>query len=1107
MSIDHVSSENPLWYKDAIIYELHVKTFLDSSQDGFGDFAGLTKKLDYLHDLGVNTLWLLPFYPSPLRDDGYDISDYCHVHPHYGTLNDFRFFLREAHKREIRVIIELVINHTSDQHPWFQAARKAPRDSRKRDFYVWSDTAKKYAGTRIIFSDSENSNWTWDPIAHSYYWHRFFSHQPDLNFNNPKVIKAILRIMKFWLNMGIDGLRLDAIPYLCEREGTSNENLPETHQIIKFLRSELDRNFKNRVLLAEANQWPEDVSEYFGSGDECHMAYHFPLMPRMYMAVAMEDRYPIIDIAKQTPDIPENCQWAIFLRNHDELTLEMVTKKERDYMYEVYASDIRARLNLGIRRRLAPLMENDLARIRLMNGMLLSMPGSPIIYYGDEIGMGDNIFLGDRNGVRTPMQWSPDRNGGFSQADPETLYLPPIMGPIYGYQTVNVEAQLRNHSSLLNWMKKIIAVRKSCLAFGRGQQLFLKPENRKILVYLREYQDNIILCVFNLSRTAQPVQIDLTRYQGCTPIELIGNTPFPSIGPTPYQLTLSGYGFFWFKLVSHVATASQKGSITAALPEMPVLVLYPDKNRTVNNVQTDILTFLSSKRTVTQIEKEILPAYLPYQRWFSAKGRTLKKINFQELQEVTFENHLKILFTFFKASFVDMEPQLYFLPLLVNWEDLEHRFTTHSQWILGKARYHTNIGTLWDASGEDNFCQVTLQAMRENRKIQLHDGILEFFSNMLLQEISPDAIANIRRPNLEQNNMSVVLDDKFILKWYRRIQPGRNPELEMGRYLNEQTHFSRISRVAGAVEYLDRNGQRYTLGILQQFIENQGDGWNFTMNYLDRFLADCQIKLNANDVEWLKNPHGIYLNFIQTLGTRLGMLHAALAQKTEDPVFTPEPITAEDLIQWSSAVVGIIESTMTRLHHHKADFPPPILDQVNKLLAKRESIIADVKKAFPPNLVGYKTRYHGDFHLGHVLLVKNDFAFIDFEGESLRSFEERRRKHSPLKDVAGLIRSFSYAACITLRRVHPERPQDRAILEPYIREWARESKDVLLQNYFKATHNILSIPPNLDHSEKLLKLFCIEKAFYELQYEFDHRPEWLEIPLCGLHELLPFLEE
>ena len=570
-------TDEALWYKDAVIYQVNVKAYFDSNDDGVGDFRGLASKLDYIKELGVNTLWLMPFYPSPLRDDGYDISEYENVHPQYGTLDDFRLMLDEAHKRDLKVITELVINHTSDQHPWFQRARKAPPGSPERDFYVWSDTDQKYLGTRIIFTDTETSNWTWDPVAKAYYWHRFFSHQPDLNFDNPLVLEAVFKVMRFWLDMGVDGFRLDAIPYLVEREGTNNENLPETHAIIKQLRAAIDAHYPNRFLLAEANQWPEDVREYFGEGDECHMAYHFPLMPRMYMAIAQEDRFPVVEIMQQTPEIPETCQWAIFLRNHDELTLEMVTSKERDYMYNMYAADPRARINLGIRRRLAPLMDNDMDRIKLMNSLLLSMPGSPIIYYGDEIGMGDNVFLGDRNGVRTPMQGSIDRNAGFSRADPQRLYLQPIMDPVYGYQAVNVEAQTREPSSLLNWMRRMLAVRKTSLAFGRGRLTFLRPGNRKVLAYLREYGDDVILCVVNLARTAQPVELDLSRFRGRVPVEMLGRNAFPPIGDLPYLLTLPAHAFYWFRLAADADAPSWHTEVLPA-EDRPVLVLFDGWN-------------------------------------------------------------------------------------------------------------------------------------------------------------------------------------------------------------------------------------------------------------------------------------------------------------------------------------------------------------------------------------------------------------------------------------------------------------------------------------------------------------------------------------------------
>jgi maltose alpha-D-glucosyltransferase/alpha-amylase len=542
-------TEDPLWYKDAIIYQTHVKAFFDSNADGYGDFAGITSRLDYIQTLGVNTLWLLPFYPSPLKDDGYDIASYEEIHETYGIVEQFKIFLNEAHDRGIRVVTELVINHTSDQHPWFQRARNAPKGSPEREWYVWSDDPTKYKDARIIFTDTEKSNWAWDGLAQQFYWHRFFSHQPDLNFDNPKVVEAVINVMRFWLRMGVDGLRLDAIPYLVEREGTNCENLPETHQVLKELRAALDAEYPNRIFLAEANQWPADVRPYFGEGDECHMAFHFPLMPRMFMAIRREDRTPIVEIMARTPHIPDTCQWAIFLRNHDELTLEMVTDEERDYMYREYARDKRMRINIGIRRRLAPLMENGRRQMELMNALLMSMPGTPVVYYGDEIGMGDNIYLGDRNGVRTPMQWNDDKNAGFSQADSAALYAPVIVDPPYGYHSINVDAQERTPTSLLRWMRRLIGVRKAQKAFGRGSQEFLHPANKRVLVFLRRYQDEIVLCVNNLSRYAQPVELDLTQFAGLVPVELWSCEPFPSIGTLPYFFTMAPHGFLWFRLV------------------------------------------------------------------------------------------------------------------------------------------------------------------------------------------------------------------------------------------------------------------------------------------------------------------------------------------------------------------------------------------------------------------------------------------------------------------------------------------------------------------------------------------------------------------------------
>src|SRR5215472_3616683 len=706
----HTTTADPLWYKDAIIYQLHVKAFFDADDDGIGDFQGLCRKLDYLRDLGVTALWLLPFYPSPLRDDGYDIADYKIVNSSYGRMADFRTFVREAHRRNLRVITELIINHTSDQHPWFQRARLAKRGSPFRDFYVWSDTDQTFPETRIIFVDTEKSNWTWDPVAQAYYWHRFYSHQPDLNFDNPRVLRAVFDVMRFWLDLGVDGMRLDAVPYLIEREGTINENLPETHEVLKRLRLELDTHYTGRMLLAEANQWPEDVLQYFGAGDECHMAFHFPLMPRIYMAVSTEDRHPITDIMRQTPDIPETCQWAVFLRNHDELTLEMVTDRERDYLWNHYATDRHARINLGIRRRLAPLMDNDRRKIELLKALLISMPGTPVLYYGDEIGMGDNIFLRDRDGVRTPMQWSFDRNGGFSRADPARLYLPPIMDPVYGFEAVNVEAQSRSPSSLLNWIKRLIAARRSRRAFGRGSLCFLYPSNRKVIAYVRAYGDEIVLCVANLSRSPQAVELDLSEWRGRQPVELLRRSAFPPIGELPYLLTLQGYSFFWFELSP---TATEAASLRAAPPEFLTLVMphgWPD---------------LFRQHNLPQLEGDVVPAFLPRQRWFGAKDQKVKATSVLARGEMSRSLEDGQGVESFMASVVETqlprgERQRYFLPLATIWSSAETEARqTLFPVTLAELRQFRREGALIDALSQDGFALALMDAIRQGTTVRL----------------------------------------------------------------------------------------------------------------------------------------------------------------------------------------------------------------------------------------------------------------------------------------------------------------------------------------------------------------------------------------------------
>ena len=816
------ATDDPLWYKDAVIYQLHLKSFFDFDNDGIGDFNGLLDKLDYIAELGVTAIWMLPFYPSPRRDDGYDIADYRGVHPDYGTLADVRRFIEAAHARGIRVIAELVINHTSDQHPWFQRARRAPAGSPERNFYVWSDDDDTYAGTRVIFLDTEKSNWTWDDEAQAYFWHRFYSHQPDLNFDNPAVLEEVLSVMRFWLDMGIDGLRLDAVPYLVEREGTNNENLPETHEILKRIRAELDVHAPGRMLLAEANQWPEDAQQYFGEGDECHMSFHFPLMPRMYMAIAREDRFPITDIMRQTPAIPANCQWAIFLRNHDELTLEMVTSAERDYLWETYASDRRARINLGIRRRLAPLLERDRRRIELMNGLLLSMPGTPVIYYGDEIGMGDNIHLGDRDGVRTPMQWSVDRNGGFSRADPAALVLPPIMDPIYGFPAVNVESQSRDRHSLLNWMRTMLAVRRQHRAFGRGTQRFLYPGNRKILAYVRELSDEggdeSILCVSNLSRTAQAVELDLSAYAGRTPVDLVGGEAFPTIGQLTYLLTLPPYAFYWFALTTERANMTPTPE---PLPEYATIVVRRDLAEVLQPTGRAIL------------EREALPAYVQKRRWFGSKGERIGGVRLAYAVQLG-EGFRASLLTEIEVA-VGGRAEHYVLPLGICRDD--HTSGPIAQALaLTRIRRGAEVGYLTDAFALDAFTRNTLEAMRAERVLPIAGGRVQFRKSSLLDGVELADDAHIHRLSAEQSNSSLIVGERVVLKVIRKVLAGRHPEAEMTGYLTERG-FSNIAPLLGEVVRFDDAGTPHTIMLAQGFVHNQGDAWSWTLDYVKRVAA------------------------------------------------------------------------------------------------------------------------------------------------------------------------------------------------------------------------------------------------------------------------------
>jgi maltose alpha-D-glucosyltransferase/alpha-amylase len=1067
------TTDDALWFKDAIIYQLHVKAFHDSNGDGIGDFAGITERLDYLRDLGVTAIWLLPFYPSPGRDDGYDISDYGDINPSFGTMKDFRRFMQEAKRRGLRVITELVVNHTSDQHDWFKRAKRSAPGSSARNWYVWSDTDQKYQGTRIIFTDTEKSNWTWDSEAGAFYWHRFFSHQPDLNFDNPRVVSAVLQVMKRWLDAGVDGFRLDAVPYLCEREGTSNENLPETHAVLKRIRAELDAYAPNKALLAEANQWPEDVQQYFGDGDECHMAYHFPLMPRIYMAIAQEDRFPIADIMRQTPEIPPNCQWAMFLRNHDELTLEMVTDAERDYLWSTYAANPRARINLGIRRRLAPLMDNDRRKIELMNSILMSMPGTPIIYYGDEIGMGDNIYLGDRNGVRTPMQWTPDRNGGFSRCDPAQLYLPCIMDPVYGFSAVNVEAQSRSLSSLLSWMKRLINVRKSSKVFGRGTLTFVRPANRAVLAYVRQLDDEAILCVANLSRSAQAVELDLSAWKGRIPKEMLGRANFPRIGELPYLVTLPPYGFFWFQMSEDAETAP-----VAALPrEVATLVLGPGWDK------------LISGWALRTFELDVLPGFIADRRWFADKGS--HHITVKVSAAIPIEQGNCHFLSVIADVSGDHGTSRYFIPLTIDWT----RYTAIDRGpasVLAAVRRGPREGTLLDAAGEREFIPALLAKIHAGETIVSGTQQIEFRPTAAFSATPLPEITTIKAVDREQSNSSVIVDDRYVIKILRRISPGIHPEIEVGQFLTDIAHFQNAPALLGAVELLESES-RSALVVMHAFVENQGDAWSVTAASLDRLVDE--LRLAPNEIIADSPDSAVMLQRMRQIGRRTAELHLAFASRSDIEAFAPEPILAGDVARWTDTLIARAHTGFDLLARCLSQLPEPTALLARRLLDSRDIIVAHIEQGRHATFGGTKIRHHGDFHLGQVLIAKDDAYILDFEGEPRRTLDDRRRKAPAARDVAGFLRSVDYAVSAAIDREPTLNADERAAIARQIRTWGDSLATAYLECYRATIGDAPLWPADEDHTRQMLELFLLEKAFYEIEYELTNRPAWCHIPL------------
>jgi len=1072
--MDAIREQNPSWFKNAVIYQLHVKGFYDSRDDGIGDFAGLNKKLDYIESLGITAIWLLPFFPSPLKDDGYDISNYLDVHHLYGTLQDFRDFLAAAHERGIRVIIELVINHTSDQHFWFQRARRAPKGSSWRQFYIWSDTPDRYKEARIIFKDFETSNWAWDPIAESYYFHRFYSHQPDLNFANFQVQKEIFRALDFWLEMGVDGLRLDAVPYLFEKEGTNCENLPETHEFIKRLRKHVDSKYTDRVLIAEANQWPEDAAAYFGEADECHMAFHFPLMPRLFMAIQMEDRFPIIDILEQTPHLPSSCQWIMFLRNHDELTLEMVSDEERDYMYRIYAKDPKARINLGIRRRLAPLLDNDRAKIELMNVLLFSLPGTPVIYYGDEIGMGDNYYLGDRNGVRTPMQWNSDRNAGFSKANPQKLYLPVIIDPSYHYELLNVDIKEHNYSSLLWWIRRALAVRKNYKAFGSGALEFIGNDNHKILAYTRMYGDEIILVVANLSRFSQATELNLAKYAGHTPYEMFHQSPFPLIKETPYTVTLGPYGYFWLSLKPSQSMVSLK-------------MKGEEVKFTVLRKWEQVFSGNHKKR----LETEILPEFIRKARWFEHKTLSIRHTKI--IEALAFARSMLCIVEVF--YYEREETELYLLPIsfskkIGDVKDLN---------VITSLQVDEVEGYLYDSIHDESFRKALLQFIVQARKLKKLSSITQ--KGLRNEQAKTLVELGSRIVHAEQSNSSCIYGEKFFLKLYRRLEEGIHPEVEIEQFLTERANFQHISKFVGSIQWKQLDKSSTTLALLQEYVPNEGTAWDFTLDTLTHFYEQV---LTTNDQEIEALIGGRYLEAARMIGERSAQMHLALSSDLEHTDFNPESFSYFYQRSLYQDIRNNLRSTFHLIKSQIGNVPEDCQAIVLEVLQLEHEILNLFQKILKKPFSLVRIRIHGDYHLGQLLYTGKDFLIIDFEGEPLDPLTVRRRKRTALRDVAGILRSFHYASLKALVGNSAIRPESIPNLEKWAKKWYKHVSKIFIQAYQEEIRKspLNLVPKDENDFSYLLQVFMLNKAIYELRYEFDVRPDWLIIPCKGILSIL-----
>ena len=1090
-------NNDPLWFKDAIIYELSVRAFYDSNGDGIGDFQGLIQKLDYLEDLGINTIWLLPFYPSPLKDDGFDVTEYCDIHPDYGTLADFKSFLKEAHRRGIRVITELILNHTSDQHPWFQKSRKARAGSRFKDYFVWSTSPDKYKEARVLLAANEGSNWAWDNEAKAYYWHRFYRHQPELNFENPEVQLEMIKVADFWMKMGVDGFRLSSIAFLFEQEGTGCENLPQTHAFLRKLRAHIDREYKDRILIAEANLWPEDAASYFGEGQECHMNFNYPLTPRLFLALRTEDSYPVIDIMEQTPNVAEGCQWALFLRNHDEIGLEMVTEEEKDYLFKAYATDPHTKRNLGINRRLAPLLNNDRRKMELLHTLLFSLPGTPVLYYGDEIGMGDNIYLGDRYGVRTPMQWNMNLNAGFSEANPQKLYLPVITDPVYRFESVNVATQDENPSSLIWWVKNAVAMRKRLRVFGRGDMKFIDSSNAKVISFVRTYENERVVVVANLSQFSQATTLDLSAFKDCDITEVFSQNRFKSVEDADYSITLGPYGYFWFQVDKSEAKDSATGT-----SELHLLKTGVSWEKMFNNYNE-----------VRVFERKLLQPFMKKCRWFGGKAKNISKLSVHKVIPLKVEGNMHFL-TIVEVHYVQRLPELYFLPMtFVTTDTIFDRIEYTPQSVVCRADIQGQVGFVIDSSYDRTFRDYLFASMAREVRVKDGDGTLEFHAGVYAK-LDPEKIDS-KILKAEQSNTSIIYNDQYFFKFYRKIEKEINPDLEIVRFLSEATNFRNSPRYAGSIEYAEADGSTFVLGLLQEKVDNQGDAWVMTTDSIGRFYERVMAGAKKEKLPKLINKPSIvfeeapeliqefigrgFYERVVRLGQRTAEMHLALASDKSNPAFAPESFTANYQRSVYSSLRKLVRDRFKLLEQSLPKLNQDTRELAKKVLDLENDILECFSEVYQLRINGIKTRIHGDYHLGQVLFTGKDFIIIDFEGEPGFSFSERRLKKSPYKDVAGMMRSFHYAAYGKILLNENYRERDLEFLE----QWAEQWQHYVSRFYLGAYMERMGMGSKLPYEDDvLIRTYLIEKAIYELGYELNGRPDWVNIPLKGIYYLI-----